>query len=125
MVTIATLQTFCSTELVSAPWTVPWAELAVLGTFYAAVCFLHCVLPAYRTDGYACDWNGRALRYRLNGPLVLMVTVCAWWMLASNAPACASFAARHFWPLVSAANVIGIIAASALAWGTADEPAHR
>lgn len=50
----------------------PWA-------LYAGLLLLHLTLPARRTVGYVCDERtGEPLRYRLNGLLVLIVTVLLW-----------------------------------------------
>ena len=49
-----------------APWIV-----------YALVLVLHVVLPARRVEGYVKE-DGRPLRYRLNGLLVLVVTIVVW-----------------------------------------------
>jgi delta14-sterol reductase len=103
----------------------PWNELVLLAGFYAIVSLLHYALPAYRCHGYACDWNGQALRYRLNGPLVLIAVAWGWWILSRSAPACASFAARRFWPTIGAANILGLVAAAWLMLSTEQAPAHR
>ena len=117
------LQGLCSRG--ESPDGFPWTELQLLGGFYVLVSLLHYALPAYRCHGYACDWRGVALRYRLNGPLVLIVVACGWWWLSKAAPACASFAARRFWPTIGAANILGLIAAAWLLCNTQKEPAHR
>ncbi|MEQ9501202.1 MAG: DUF1295 domain-containing protein [Deltaproteobacteria bacterium] len=44
---------------------------------YALVLVLHVVLPARRVEGYVKE-DGRPLRYRLNGLLVLVVTIVVW-----------------------------------------------
>ena len=56
----------------------------VLGFFtpwliYAGILGLHLVLPARRVEGYVRDeHSGHRLRYRLNGPLVLALSVGGW-----------------------------------------------
>ncbi len=48
---------------------------------YGSILALHTMLPARHVEGYACDAEGVALRYRLNGMLVLLVSVSAWGLL--------------------------------------------
>ena len=86
--------------------------LSFLG--YVTAC--HVVLPAYRTTGYACGWNGALLVYRLNGPLVLALTLAAWGALleAGGPGGPASFAGRHLWACWFAANVLGVAASACL-----------
>ena len=90
----------------------------VLAAGYLAVALLHLLLPARRVDGYCCDWAGRVLPYRLNGPLVLLAVGAAWLYCVRNGGlAVASFAARHFWQCVGAAHVLGLAASGVLsAW---------
>jgi hypothetical protein len=46
---------------------------------YALMLLLHLVLPARKVDGYVTDEStGKLLKYRLNGPLVLLVVVALW-----------------------------------------------
>jgi delta14-sterol reductase len=59
------------------------AMLAAMSFLWAAaihlgVLALHVALPARRVAGYVRDARGEPLRYRLNGPLVLTVTVGLW-----------------------------------------------
>ena len=59
------------TNLVAGFFT-PWAVLALIGV-------LHLALPARRVTGYVHDErSGELLRYRLNGLLVLVVTLGIW-----------------------------------------------
>ncbi len=53
------------------------------GVIYALILALHLLLPARRVAGYVRDeQTGKLLRYRLNGPLVLVIMV-GLWLLAS------------------------------------------
>jgi len=90
--------------------------------FYSAIVVLHLILPAFVADGYACDWTGRPLRYRLNGPLVLAATVAAWAVLP---PDLQSYAAINYWACLGASNLIGLVAALLLFVCTGSEPACR
>ena len=52
---------------------------------YAVILALHLVLPARKVDGYVNDpATGRPLRYRLNGPLVLVAMVLLWVILSAH-----------------------------------------
>ncbi len=48
---------------------------------YGSILALHTMLPARHVEGYVRDAEGVALRYRLNGMLVLLVSVSAWGLL--------------------------------------------
>ena len=98
-----------------------FAFTAVTG-FYAVVTLLHLILPAYRCTGYACDWLGAPLTYRLNGLLVLGA-VCIFH--ANLHEELAATAAREFWACLAAANVLGLVGAAALLASGAHEPACR
>ena len=96
--------------------------LSAVALFYAAVTVTVVVLPAWTVTGYACGWDGRPLRYRLNGPLCLAAVCVAWWVLPS---AYQTFAATHYGQCLAAANVIGLVAALALLVFTSLEPSFR
>ncbi|CAE8588077.1 unnamed protein product [Polarella glacialis] len=85
------------------------APVMAVALFYGVAGLLHAILPAYSVDGYACDWSGNSLRYRLNGPLVLVVTWLAWLALPLSGR---SFAARHFWSCSLASSGLGLVASA-------------
>lgn len=93
----------------------------VLG-FYCSVTLLHAFIPAVSCDGYACDGKGRALRYRLNGPVLVLIVYGAWWALP---PTATTFAARHYFACLAAANVVGFLASLVLLKLPVREPAFR
>lgn len=97
------------------------AASAVL-IFYASVVIMHAVLPAVSYDGYACDWKGSVLIYRLNGPLCLVGVFIAW--LASPAHV-ASYASVHFYECLFAANMLGLVGAFVLLKACPHEAAFR
>ena len=86
--------------------------------FYAAVALLHVVLPAYRCEGYACDWKGVPLTYRLNGPLVMLLVGGVWALLP---PELATFSAVNYWTCVGAANAVGLTCSALLLWFSTPE----
>ena len=90
-------------------------------SFYALV-GLCTLLPGLTIEGYACDWRGRALKYKLNGPLVLAAVLAAWWWLPLNY---AAYAARNYWTCLLGANVIGLCGAAALQLYCRTEPSFR
>lgn len=55
---------------------VPWFFASWI--VYAAILGLHVVLPARRVEGYVRDETGAPLTYRLNGWLVMLVSVGMW-----------------------------------------------
>jgi delta14-sterol reductase len=74
----------------------------------AAILALHVALPARWVDGYVRDTAGRPLRYRLNGLLVLVVTVA----LAAGLVAVGAFPSdqlwRHRWAELAGACALGL-----------------
>ena len=98
------------------------AALPFVLCFAGAVVAMHYSLPAVTVLGYACDWQGNVLCYRLNGGLVLAVTLAVWIILPLNVQA---YAATHFWACLSAANLLGLLLAGLLAAGSSHEPACR
>ena len=90
--------------------------------FYAVIVVLHAALPSFKCDGYACDWSGRPLRYRLNGPLILAAMVTAWAMLPLEQQ---TFAAEKYWPCLCASNALGLLFSTLLLLWTPHEPACR
>jgi Delta14-sterol reductase len=51
---------------------------------YAAILALHVALPARWVDGYVTGADGARLRYRLNGLLVFVVVVAAWFAVCAR-----------------------------------------
>jgi protein-S-isoprenylcysteine O-methyltransferase Ste14 len=80
----------------------PWLILAV-------VLVLHVVLPGRWVDGYVRDADGRPLRYRLNGLLVLAVTVGLAAALVALDIAPADELWRHRWAELAGACVLGLL----------------
>ncbi len=85
----------------------PWIVCAV-------VLALHVVLPGRWVDGYVRDAAGRPLPYRLNGLLVLVVTVG----LAAALVALRAFPSdqlwRHRWSGLAGACVLGLVFTAAI-----------
>lgn len=103
-------------------------NLVLVVLFYGTVLLLHILLPAYRTAGYVCDWRGRRLLYRLNGPLLMAVVV--------GVPLCLyargtiplfvlSFAAENYWSLLACANMLGFLCSFLLVALLPLEPSFR
>lgn len=98
---------------------------AVVG-FYWAVTLLHVIVPSANTDGYCCDWKGKTLSYRLNGPLVIAMVIAAWaWLFTSPHSEVASYAARHYWACLGGANALGLLISLLLLLFTNREPYLR
>ena len=100
----------------------------VLG-FYFAVLVLHAILPAYRTTGYCCDWKtGQPLRYRLNGPLVLVMSIgvpvylCSKGVLPLSA---LSHVAENLGSCIAYANMLGLLGSLLLVTCLPLEPSFR
>ena len=90
------------------------ALIITLGVFAGAL-GAHALLPAIEVQGYAArttdDRGGAApLRYRLNGPICLLLTVGVWLVLEDFADFDGALSARHFGWTVLWCNVIGIVA---------------
>lgn len=81
----------------------PWAAALVLFA-------LHRLLPARHVAGYILDpATGRRREYRLNGLLVLAVTVAAWTTCAVLAPGWATFPWVHRWEGLAGACTLGLL----------------
>ena len=98
------------------------SALPRVASFYAAVTAAHVVLPAISCNGYACDWSGRVLRYRLNGPLVMICVCLSFLTLPYDA---AVYAAEEHVACFAAASLVGLAASCALLAFTCHEPAFR
>ncbi len=73
------------------------------------VLLLHLLLPARHVDGYVTDAEGKPLQYRLNGLLVLMLSVLAWWGLGSANIMPYEFLYEHRWEGLAGAIVLGLL----------------
>ena len=90
--------------------------------FYMVVTLLHVLLPGVTCSGYACDWQGRTLSYKLNGPLIVLAVGGLWLALPLEM---AAIAAENYTICLAAANVLGLGAAFALLKLCPREPAFR
>jgi protein-S-isoprenylcysteine O-methyltransferase Ste14 len=82
---------------------------------YALMLLLHLVLPARKVDGYVTDEStGKLLKYRLNGPLVLLVVVALW--VASGATGVLEWdwLYTHRWSGLIGSCVLGVLFSLAL-----------
>jgi delta14-sterol reductase len=90
------------TDLVAgffAPWLI-----------YAILFALHFFLPARRVSGYVRDpRSGEALRYRLNGPLVLLILVCLWLLAGRSGLFRWDWLYRHRWSGLLGSCALGLI----------------
>ena len=81
----------------------PWAV-------FAGIFALHLVLPARRVAGYVRDGKrGARLRYRLNGPLVFVVTVGAWFAAGWSGVMPWDWLWQHRWPGAAGAMTLGLV----------------
>ncbi|MYF77149.1 MAG: ergosterol biosynthesis protein, partial [Acidobacteria bacterium] len=81
----------------------PWAV-------FAGILALHLVLPARRVAGYVRDGKrGARLRYRLNGPLVFVVTVGAWFAAGWSGVMPWDWLWQHRWPGAAGAMTLGLV----------------
>jgi delta14-sterol reductase len=86
----------------------PWA-------IYTLILLLHLLLPARRVTGYVSDERtGQPMRYRLNGPLVLLVMVAAWFALALLRLLPADWLYRHRWATLAGSVTLGLVLSIAL-----------
>ena len=82
-----------------APWVI-----------YALILGLHLVLPARKLAGYVCDpATGQPLRYRLNGPLVLFVSVGLWVLVGATGLLPWDWLYLHRWSGLAGACALGLI----------------
>lgn len=86
---------------------------------YLAIFALHVVLPARRVEGYVHGPDGRPLRYRLNGPLVLLVCVLGWAGLCANGLLAWDALFVHRWEMLAGACALGLLFT---AWVVLREP---
>lgn len=77
---------------------------------YLFISVLHYVFPARRVIGYVSHFStGEKLRYRLNGPLVLLVVVATWFMLGYAGILPWNWLYLYRWYALAGAFCIGII----------------
>ncbi|KAJ3410261.1 hypothetical protein HDV05_003987 [Chytridiales sp. JEL 0842] len=77
---------------------------------YAVVVLLHKILPAATAQGYCCDFQGRPLTYRLNGLLVLIVSVLFYSALAVTGLKDPAFLSNNFLACWMSGLLIGSLA---------------
>ena len=95
------------TELLPGFFT-PWL-------IYAGVLALHLLLPARCVVGYVRDERGGdRLRYRLNGPLVLAVSIVAWLAAGYSGLMPWDWLWTHRWSGAAGALVLGLLASAAV-----------
>lgn len=81
---------------------------------YVVMLVLHLVLPARKVDGYVDDERtGRPLRYRLNGPLVLVVIVVLWVIVGSTGALAWDWLYVHRWSGLIGSCVLGVLLSAA------------
>ncbi len=86
----------------------PWLLLA-------GILVLHLVLPARTVEGYALQNRGAApLRYRLNGLLVFVAAVIAWFAAGYSGAMPWDWLWRHRWPGAAGACALGLLVSVAL-----------
>jgi len=86
---------------------IPWIAMA-------AVLALHVALPGRWLDGYVRDAAGRPLRYRLNGLLVLAVTVGLAVAAVALGLAAPDVLWRHRWEELAGACALGLLFTAAI-----------
>jgi len=84
---------------------------------YAAVLALHVVLPARRVPGYVRDAEGKPLRYRLNGLLVLLVVLALYAAAANRGVIGWDFFWEHRWEGLAGACTLGVLFTLAIVLG--------
>ncbi|MBX7102091.1 MAG: DUF1295 domain-containing protein [Myxococcaceae bacterium] len=86
---------------------------------YLVVFALHALLPARQVEGYVHGADGRPLRYRLNGPLVLLVCVLGWAGLCAKGFLAWDALYLHRWEMLTGACGLGLLFT---AWVVLREP---
>ncbi|WP_419923111.1 DUF1295 domain-containing protein [Candidatus Poriferisodalis sp.] len=105
------------TDLV-AGFFAPWAVFALVG-------LLHLALPARRVSGYVRDeHSGELLRYRLNGLLVLVVTVGTWFAACATGVMPWDWFWQHRWPAAAGALTLGLLGSVAVVLTAPSRGAH-
>ena len=83
----------------------------------AAILVLHVLLPARHVTGYVRDAEGRPLRYRLNGPLVLLVVLALYAAAAHLGLIGWDFFWEHRWEGLAGACTLGLLFTVAIVLG--------
>ena len=86
---------------------------------FATILGLHVLLPARHVTGYVSGPDGATLRYRLNGPLVLAVSVALWAFACHQGWLAWDAFWLHRWELVAGACAVGVVFS---AWVVFREP---
>ena len=82
---------------------------------FAGIFALHLLLPARRVTGYVRDEDsGERLRYRLNGPLVLIVGIGIWVAAGLGGAVPWDWLWQHRWPGVAGAFTLGLLLSAAV-----------
>lgn len=84
---------------------------------YGAILALHVVLPARHVSGYVRDETGTPLRYRLNGPLVLLVVLALYAAAAHLGLIGWDFFWEHRWDGLAGACTLGVLFTLAIVVG--------
>jgi protein-S-isoprenylcysteine O-methyltransferase Ste14 len=84
---------------------------------YALVLLLHLVLPARHVEGYVRGADGQPLRYRLNGPLVLVVVLGLYDAAARWGLVRWDFFWVYRWQGLAGACVVGLLFTGAVVFG--------
>jgi delta14-sterol reductase len=84
---------------------------------FLLVLVLHLLLPARWVHGYVKDAAGRPLRYRLNGLLVLAVTLGLWALACSRGVLPWDFFWTHRWTSLAGACTTGLLFTAAMVIG--------
>ena len=80
---------------------------------------LHLLLPARRVAGYVRDEDsGERLRYRLNGSLVLVISVGVWAALGLSGTLPWDWLWQHRWPGAAGAVTLGLLLSAAVVLST-------
>ena len=82
---------------------------------FLGIVVLHVLLPARRVEGYVLDEaSGEPLRYRLNGPLVLVVSVGVWLAAGLSGVMPWDWLWTHRWSGAAGAFALGLIVTAAV-----------
>ena len=86
---------------------------------FAGIFALHVLLPARRVTGYVRDEDsGELLRYRLNGPLVLIVSIGIWVAAGLGGAVPWDWLWQHRWSGVAGAFTLGLLLSVAVVVST-------
>jgi hypothetical protein len=79
----------------------------------ALIVLLHILLPARVLPGYATDWNGKPLIYRLNGVFTLLTSLSLWYIFSYHWHAWTLFY-DHMWTFSMSGCILGLILSAIL-----------